>query len=454
MSVKRSMCWLVCLGALWAVPALAGEEKKPAAKQEDEEFDAVLRYDKVPEPPMKITQDNYLQVVGRVGGRGVERKVPSCAIKEVIYADRDANYSAAIEKRDEGRYPLAALYFLKSLEAAKDPKWPLHEYCNYGIGNALYDFGAFKGYKGKSGNEYAPPASYFQKVLEKNPKSRFLVDILVKLPICLAEEGKLDEAAAKLKDSEAKLKAYRDETIRINAGFNEVADKAAAELAIADARLAERKAVDNKMPWDEVKEKWLRARFKCTKFPEAYAEAVDGLLRSLIAMGKFNEAKAEAENIISKYKAEGNPSQLPLLPGAWTVLGAANYSQAEQHAARGAMIQARTAYADARLAFLNVVAQFFDNDEYVVRAYYFAGLCFDKLREIESDAGEQAVRHWKVIVQNYPKSEFKERAEKELARVGASASAPPAAEPPAKAPEPKPEPKAEPKPQPKAPAKK
>jgi tetratricopeptide (TPR) repeat protein len=409
-----------CLLALLALPASAGEEKKAAAKQEDEEFDLVVRTDKVPTPPIKITQDNYLEVIGKIGGRGVETKVPSCAIKEVIYADRDANYSAGLEKRDEGRYPLAALYFLKSLEAAKkEQKW-VPEYCNYGIGSALYEAGFFKGYTGKSGNKYDPPSVYFQKVLTLNPKSRFLPDILVKLPICLAEEGKLDEAAAKLKESETKLKAYRDEAIRVHAGFNEIADKAAAELAIADARLAERKALaSGGKGWDDVKEKWLSARFKCTKFPEAYADAVDGLMRSLIAMGKFNEAKAEAENIIGKYKTEGNPSQLPLLPGAWTVLGAANYSQAEQQLARGAVIQARTAYAEARWAFLNVVSQFFDNDEYVVRAHYFAGLCYDKLREVESDAGEKAVREWKLIVQNYPRSEFKDKAEKELARVGA-----------------------------------
>lgn len=440
MRANRILAMLLSLAVAAAGPVWAG------AAGVEEDLDIILRNDKITEPPTKITQDNYLYVVGK---RGAERKTPSYAVKEVLYADRDANYSAAIEKRDEGRYPLAALYFNRALEAMGTQKWAA-EYCNYGIANALYDNGSFKGYKGRSGTEYAPPAVYFQKVLAANPKTRFLVDILVKLPICLAEEGKAAEAEAKLKEAETRLKAYRDEAIKIHSGFGDLADKAAAQLAIADARLAERKAMDGKAKWEEVKEKWASARFKCTKYPETLADAVDGVLRALVAMKDFNGAKGEAENIINKYKTEGSPSQLPLLPGAYTVLGKANFAQAVEQEGRGAAIQARNAYAEARWAFLNVVAHFFDNDDYVVQAHYFAGLCYDKLRDIESDAGEMAVRHWRVIVQDFPKSEFKERAERELTRVGVSAEAP---KPPAPAPKPA-EPKAEPKPEPKTPAKK
>jgi len=415
---------LCCLLGPLAAPAFAGA----AAPTAEVELDAVIRWDKTPVPQVTITQDNYQQVIGKIGGRGGDYKVPSCFIKEVLYADRDANYGAAVEKRDEGRYALAALYFLRGLEGMTQQKWA-KEYCSYGIADSLYQAGFFKGYKGRSGTEYKAPAYYYQQALAANPKTRFIVDILTKVPVCLAEEGKLDEAEAKLKEAEVKLKAYRDETIKIHNGFGEIADRAAAQLAIADARLAERKAADGKAQWNDVKDKWISARSKCSKFPESLAEAVDGLLRTLVADKKFNEAKAEAESIIEKYKREGNPGQLPLLPGAYIVLGKANLAQAMELEGRGASIPARNAYAEARWAFLNVVAQFFDNEDYVVQAHFFAAMCYDKLRDLESDAGDMAVRNWKLIVQNFPKSEFKDKAEKELARVGTSAAAPKAVEP-------------------------
>lgn len=417
MSATRILAAVFCLGLLACAPsALAGQ---PAAG--DEELDTIIRTDKIPVPPTKIIKEDYLYVIGK---KGAEIKVPSYAVREVMRADRDANYSAAIEKRDEGRYTLAALYFQKALENMGAQSWAV-EYCNYGIADALYQSGYFKGYKGRSGTEYAPPSVYYQKVLTANPKSRFLPDVMVKLPVCLAEEGKLADAEAKLREAEAKIKAYRAEGIQIHGGFGELADKANAQLAIADARLAERKAAGGSMPWEDVKEKWMSARFKCAKFPEPYADATDGVMRALVTMKKFNDAKAEAEKIIEKYKKEGDANQLPLLPGAYTVLGKANLAQAVELEGRGATIQARDAYAEARWAFLHVIGQFFDNDDYVVQAHYFAGICCDKLRELESDAGDKAIRHWKLIVQNFPKSEFKERAQKELDRVGVPKAAAP-----------------------------
>ncbi|MCY3023415.1 MAG: hypothetical protein NTW87_30920 [Planctomycetota bacterium] len=438
MIANRIITVVLCLAATSATAA--------NVQNQDEELDIIVRADKIPVPPTIISQDNYLQVIGKKAG---EVKVPSYAVKEVIYANRDANYSAALEKRDEGRYRLAALYFRKALENMSAQKWAA-EYCNYGIGDALYQSGDFKGYKGKSGTEYAPPSQYFQKVLAANPKSRFLPDILVKLPVCLAEEDKLDEAEAKLKEAETRIKAYRDETIKVHTGFGEIADRATAQLAIADARLAKRKAKDGKAKWDEVRDKWSAARSKCLKFPEPLAEAVDGVLEALLMMKDYNGAQAEAESVISRYKTEGDTKLLPMLPGAYTALGKAHLAQAVEFKGRGAQIPSRTKFSEARWAFLHVVGQFFDNDEYVAGAHYFAGICCDDLREVESDAGERAIRHWKLIVRNFPKSDYRAPAEKELARVGTAA---PAAQPqpPAEAKaEPKAEPKPEPKPAPKA----
>ena len=136
------------------------------------------------------------------------------------------------------------------------------------------------------------------------------------------------------------------------------------------------------------------------------------------------------------YKKEGE-KHLPLLPSACTVLGKANLAQAVEFEGRGAKIQALNAYADARWAFLHIIAQFFDNDDYVASAHYFSGLCYDKLRDVEADAGEKAVREWKLVTTDFKKSDFNEPALKELERVGVKTAkeAAPAAAPKAAAPD-------------------
>jgi len=389
----------------------AGAGEKEAAAPE-EELDVILRNDGKTAPPTKIIQDNYLQVIGK---KGAEIKVASCFVKELIYGDKDANYGAALDKRDEGRYTLAAMYYTKAMENMTKQKWAV-EYCNYGIANALYENGSFGGYKGKSGTEYAPPAVYFKKALEANPKSRFLLDIVVKIPICLSEQGKLDEAEAALKEAEARIKSYRDETIKIAQEFGEQCDRASAHVAIAGARLAEKRAATTNA-WPDAKEKWLAARFKAQKYPDLMADAVEGVLKALVAMKDYNGAKAEADSIVEKYKKEGD-KHLPLMPSAYTVLGKSWLAQAVDFEGKGASVQALNAYAEARWSFLHIIAQFFDNDEYVASAHYFSGLCYDKLKTIELDAGEKSVRHWKLILENFKKSDFKGPAEEALKKAG------------------------------------
>jgi tetratricopeptide (TPR) repeat protein len=396
--------------------ALAGEG-------DQQEKDIILRTDGKPQPPTFVKQDNYLTVVGDRG-----EKVHAFLVKDILYANRDANYQMGLDKKDEGRYTLAAFYFAKALSAMSNVKWA-EEYCNYYIGCSLYDNGSYKGYTGKSGTAYSPPSVYFKKARDANPKTRFILDITCKLPVCLAEEDKLDEADAAMKEAEKTLKAYRDETNKVADGFRDIADRATALLSIADARIAEKRVAAGKDNMNTVKDKWMIATSRTSKYPELMGDAVDGQLRTLVAMKDYTTAKAEADRYINKYKKDGDQKVVPLLPGAYTVMGKANLAQASEFESKKQEVQAQTAYADARWAFLHVIAQFFDNDEYVASAHYFAGLCYDRLRNIETDAGDKAVRHWKLIVKNFPKSKFKEEAQKELDRVGGGAPAAPKEEP-------------------------
>ncbi|MFH0938811.1 MAG: hypothetical protein V1899_05980 [Planctomycetota bacterium] len=378
----------------------------------------ITRTDGQTVPPTKITQDNYIEVKGK---KGVEIKVPAYLVKDISRAGSDSNYAVALERMEQGRYRLAAWHFLKALDAMSQQKWA-QEYCNYGAGNALYANDDFKGATGKSGAKYAPPSVYYKKALEANDKSRFLPDILVKLPVCLLEEEKYDEANAALKDAEKRIKDYGDEIFKAF-NYREAGKRASAMLALTDARVAEKCAEKGKTQWQDVKDKWLTARTRCFDYPALQGEAVDGLLRTLLAMKDYVTAKSESESIINKYRKEGDAKQLLLLPGAYFVQGRANLQQAEDYDAKSMKIQANEAYANARWSFLNVVAQFFNNDRYVAQAHYWAGVCYDRLKDVEpSDAALKAARHWKLIVDNFP--HMKELAQKELDRVAATTAAP------------------------------
>ena len=425
---EATMSRMLSLGLIVLAGVLLGAGVRGAEGegQPEEELDQIITVDGARIPPTTISKDDYVSVEGKHGP--LPAKVFSCNVKEVLYADRDPSYNQAIDQRDLGRYRVAGLYYHKALQNMKEKKWA-DEYCSYYLGCMFFANGDFNGYKGRSGTEYAPPSVYFKRVLEKNPKTRFLPDLLPKLVRTLAEEGKLAEADAAAKDADAKLKTYQDETTRIASGFDKVIKLARAQLAAAQARLAECKAVKDANPaeWAAARDAWHRVVGQVKDYPELLTEATNSELMDLLKMGQSDAAKNEANNTIEKYRKEGDLKLLPALPGAYTVVGLANYTQAIDFDGKGNKVQAQKLYAEARWAFINVMGQFFDNEDYVAQSYYYAGLCYDKLRDIESDAAEKAVRSWKVVVRDFANTGFKALAEKELQRVGSAPAAAPAA---------------------------
>jgi hypothetical protein len=263
---------------------------------------------------------------------------------------------------------------------------------------------------------------YFKKALAANPRSRFMPDMVSKIPICLTEEGKLDEAVAAIKDGEEKVKAFRNEGIAIAPGYAEIADRATGQLAVAAAKLAEKKAeaAGGGADWQAVADLWHSASNKCDKYPELQADAVDGELQALIRQKNYDGAISQAQTYVDKYQSTGDSKVLPLLPAAYMALGKAYFGKATQAEERKMTPQANQNYAEARWQFIHVIAQFFDKDEFVANAHYLAGVCYDKLKDMEPDAADKAVRHWKLVVSNFPNSNFKAMAEQQLTGAGAA----------------------------------
>jgi hypothetical protein len=444
MSMKK-LFPMVLFCTLSVATAIHAGQAADAGNEQQVEEDIVIRTDGKPQPPSNITKEDYVAVVLRRGG-----KVDSYLVKEIIRANRDSNYTAAIEKRDQGKYTVAAFHFNKALAAMPEEPW-VKEYCNYGMADALFQAAAtlpdaWKGYKGRTGTQYSAPWVYYKEALKANPKSRFFLDILVRTPISLAEDDKLAEADAALAEAKKGIDAYKSECSRLAGGYSALADRAYSMLALAEARVAEKKHSAGKEQVSNVERKYADAKRSCKAFPDLHGEALDGLFRVLIRkaetakdsnekMDAYNSAKMEAQSVISSFSSTGDLKLLPLLPGCYNVTGMANMAQGDDYAKNNNEMKANDAYAEARWSFLHVIAQFFDNDDYVAGAHFNAGICCDKLKKVEpKDAPEKAIRHWKVVVNNFPRSAYKELAEAELKRVGVAGAAEPA---PAKKDEPK-----------------
>jgi len=164
---------------------------------------------------------------------------------------------------------------------------------------------------------------------------------------------------------------------------------------------------------------WHEARVKALKYPDLIGECVEGEFRGMIQMKQYTQAVTEANAIIEKFNMQNDYTMLAQLPAAYMSLGLANLAQGFEYEAKGNKPLAETAFADARWAFLNIVAQFFDNDDYVAQAHYNAGICYEKLINVEpTDAKEKAIREWQSVVTNFPKSSSKADSVKKLVSFG------------------------------------
>ena len=429
MKLKAVFAVMFC-AAIAAVGVRAAGE---AAQEED--LDVVIQWNASapPIPPTKVIQDNYLQVKGQYKGATIVKD--GYLIKDIIYADKDANYQLGLEKRDEGRYTLAALHFSNALEALKDRKWA-QEYCNYNIGNAFYLAQIFDGYSGRQ-RQYAPAAEYFKRALEANPKSRYLLDIITKLPICYAEmtDDHLKDAGAALKDADDRIKKYQAETAKITTtmGYSDAAKRAGAQLTIAKAVIAEKQAARGLAgaTWANAAALWHDARTKSKDYPELAGDAVEGELRAMIRMEDFEKAVQEATIIINKYNKDSDYSVISQLPAAYMAQGKAYYFQGLKYEKDGNAPMSNNAFADARWAFLYVIVQFSGNDESVAQAHYLAGLCYEKLKTVEAaDAQVKAIREWQSVVANFPKSDSMEKAVAKLKEYGVKVDLPATKAPP------------------------
>jgi tetratricopeptide (TPR) repeat protein len=366
-------------------------------------------------PVSKIISEDYLEVKYDI--KGTVLKKPSYQVKEIVRAGACGEYTNALERMQTGKYRAAARDFYNAMKNMSAQPWSV-EYCNYGLGNALYEGREFKGFQGQSGITYEPASVYFRNALAANPKSRFLPDIYAKLPECLLGEEKFDEAEKAAKEAEQRLSEYANEVLKAF-NYRNAAGKSLAQLALFNARLAEARAEKGKGDWQVAADKYQNAMgVKTNEYPELRAQALEGYLRVLLAMKNYAAAETEATGIIEKFGKESDPKLIAQLPGAYYVRGQAYLMRAIEADGKNQKPQACEMYFKARWDFIRILAQF-DNEDFAAKSFYAAGLCCDKLREAEpADAGEKAVHYWKAVISNFPNNkEMVALAQKAIERV-------------------------------------
>jgi hypothetical protein len=384
---------------------------------DEEELDSIRRKDADRSIQTKITKDDYVTVEGRY--KSAQVKVESYRVVEVLRGDRPDEYNQALERRSAGRFTVAARFFKEALDKAGGKRWAV-EYCNWGLAEALYEGGHYKGYKGRT-FDYQSPAVYYAAVLKANPKSRFALEAASKRAICLAEAELLEQVEAAARDAEKIIKQYREDTAKtVDPSYRPAAERAESLVKLARAKMLEKKADPTKPPnYALALSEAQAARVKATRRnPDVYAEAVELILRMLVKGRQFADAKAEAQTEIDGYQRDSDPDRLAILPVAHTVVGRACFAMASELEANNRLSEAQREYSESRWHYLKVLVEFFDREECVAEAGYYAGLCYSKLKGAEADAADKAIQCWLRVKRSFPDSEYARRADEELRSTG------------------------------------
>lgn len=375
--------------------------------------DVIVRSDDKTIPPLSVTRDDYLFVAGR---HVVEIKVPSYLVKEVDYANESEDFKYGMQKLGDAKYSVAAKYFKEALDAAGDKKWALELY-NYHLGSALYLNGSFAGYNGRRFN-YDPPSAYFKRALDANPKSRFMLDIFAKRPVCLAGEQDFEAAAEALKDGERRLAEYQAETAATHdPGYAPLAQRAKAALTVAAARVLQMKAEAKKAEWKDVSDAWRIACNQATAFADLSQTAKRGRMNALFESQDIDGAKETTAEIIRKLSTEPDPRQWSLLSSAYFIQGCIQYQEALGAEQAKRVVQSTRGFAEARWSFVNAAVYAIEGGERS-SAQLKAGICCDKLKRVEDDGAEKAVRYWKEVLRESPDGDVADSARAELKKAG------------------------------------
>ncbi len=420
---RISMCvrWMATAAALAAAQAVWCADVK-----EESAGDIIRRQDGSELEGVQILQDNYIEVKYKT--HRMTASMRAFDVKEIEYADattKDDYYLKAMYNIRKGRWSKAVERLREALEkdqidkktrrVGKEP-WG-KEYAYFWLGYCEYETG-----------EYAKAREHLAMAIEANPKSRFLFEAMSRIALCYAEEKNFAEAEKALDAARKRFQEYKDEVKNISVDYSKFADRQLALCELTRAKMLLRRAdaefkERGKGDYDRVRSVAQSVITMCMlDNQDIQAEAKELIREALIGMQRFDEVLAYCKRIVEDYKRSLNPDLQAGLPGAYIGMGDALFGIALQREAEGILEGeqgSRFKFAEARDKYLRVIVEYFDNQEFLAKANYMAGICCKRLKDVEKDAMERAIRHWKTVVEEFPDSAFKQKAEEELAAASA-----------------------------------
>lgn len=445
---RRSWSLWTALGATLLLGVLNGLAAADGGQGGDEEqLDVVYRTGHIAQPPITITEDNWLVVKGEKGN--FKPEYLASTVEQIDYKDRSRRWMLAMVRIDQKNWSKALINFRKMFDE-KDPayaeenaqlancKWIPHvgRYY-YGLallknGDAALAAGEFmKAVEAREDGRYTLPAllgaadAYLQagdsaSALKTLEKFNATLDVFQKAAAAYKWPTNLVGAnlacrdyadslkmqylyvQAKVYYTQAMVAAAKSERIPPDAesACKEYIRKANDAMEKLDRRIAALNPAQAKAESDKLVAEW--------KDLDAQVTQVSNFLVDIrIASKDFNGARNDCLRMIADYERTRDPRMVPRLPAAYAGLGKVAFFEADSLRQKNDSIQAQKMFAKCRWYYQHVLVLYFDNNKSLRDALYFTGLCNEYLASvnIEKDARERAYDNFKRLAEMLPESD-------------------------------------------------
>lgn len=384
--VRFAACWI---GAVLLL-AIAGAA--PGQEEDVQLDDEIILKNGPPRIRVKILEDTWQGVKYRMGKRLMPQTVPVNNVASVRYAEQPGRWADFAEYATTKRfYSKAIIYFNKKLERLQGEPWR-GQYIFFYLGYAHLQ-------RGDTAKDYEEARKNFE-MLKSGPykDSRFIFQAYKGIGDSYYSENRYDEAIDAYKKARKKFVAMAQK-----AGSDPV--QRYCQWWAHKSEYARIRVVEETDP-ETAKSQYDRLASKARNFPDIVSLCRAGVGRSLIKTKQYPRAIKRFEAMIEEARNSGEDAALS---GAYVGLGDCYYANKD--------------YIRARYNYLRVIVLYFQDEQYLMQAHYFAGRCYEKLAEDrrEPDAKKWACRHFRILVERYGKGGFTKLAEKRLAELGCAA---------------------------------
>lgn len=441
MSLRLARLMVMGLALSFCAAALRAGDAPPAGGGDEEALDVVYRTGYVAQPPIKVSEDNWLVVKGEHGTFRPEYLATT--VEMVDYHDRTPRWNLAMERIRQKNWPKALVNFKKMFDEA-DPGFaadgPPMAKCAWApeIGNYYYGYALLRNGQAKLA------ADKFMASVAAKGDGRYTLLALLGAADAYLQSEQVESAQGALKKFDEQLQAFTKafgaykfpgtmtgaalacreyaEDMKLNylyvqakvyyqLAMNAIRDgkavppdaesacqeyvrKASDLIGKLDRRLDQPETAKNTVLTNQLMQQWRET--------DAQATQVSNMLVDIrIGMKDFTAASSTCQKAIDDYEKTRDPRQVSRLPAAYAGLGKVAFFEADNLKAKNDPIKAQKMFAQSRWYYQHVMVLYFDNTKYLQDALFYTGLCNEYLAglNVEKDARERAYDNFKRLAE-------------------------------------------------------